>query len=224
MDREFWETRWREGRTAFHQAEANPRLGAHWSELGLPPGAPVWVPLCGKTLDMHWLVERGHPVIGAELSELAIRDFFAEAGQEPEWSGLGAFRVARAGDVTVLCGDVFDLDEPGGEGARALLAEVVAAYDRAALVALPPALRARYAEATARWLPACREVLLLTFEYDQAEMEGPPFSVPRDEVERLYRGAFAVRELARSEPAPAPPRFAEKGMTLFADVATRLSR
>ena len=41
-------------------------------------GLSVFVPLCGKTLDMVWLCQQGHTVVGCELSEIAALDFFKE--------------------------------------------------------------------------------------------------------------------------------------------------
>ncbi len=83
MDPAFWQERWKNQDIGFHQPEFHALLQKYWSRLDLRPGSPVFVPLCGKSLDMVWLAQQGHRVIGAELSELAIDDFFAERGLDP---------------------------------------------------------------------------------------------------------------------------------------------
>ena len=78
MDTDFWLERWQNNQTGFHQDEINSYLTRYWSGLGLTQGSRVLVPLCGKSLDMLWLAEQGHSVVGIELSRLAIEAFFHE--------------------------------------------------------------------------------------------------------------------------------------------------
>ncbi|MEM1265049.1 MAG: thiopurine S-methyltransferase [Pseudomonadota bacterium] len=189
MDAEFWHTRWREGRTAFHEPEGNALLARHIDVLSLEPGARVLLPLCGKTRDIAWLLARGHAVVGVELSRLAIDQLFAELGVAPEISSAGPLLHYAAGGLDVFVGDVFALSPK-------TLGPVAAVYDRAALVALPEPIRARYAahliEITGR-----APQLLVAFEYDPARLQGPPFSVARAEIERLYGASFSVVSLDR---------------------------
>ncbi|HKJ88876.1 MAG TPA: thiopurine S-methyltransferase, partial [Gammaproteobacteria bacterium] len=111
MDREFWLERWKSNQLGWHLEQVNPHLQAFWPSMPVPVGGRVFVPLCGKTVDMDWLArEGGHAVVGVELSEMACRDFFAEHGQTPEVADEGAFRRFSASGVTILCGDFFDLD------------------------------------------------------------------------------------------------------------------
>jgi thiopurine S-methyltransferase len=131
MEEEFWLERWDRGQIGFHQREVNPDLRRSWPDLGLAPGDPVFVPLCGKSRDMGWLRSQGHPVLGVELSPRAVSDFFSESGLEPEWRRHRKLRVAEAGGVRIHQGDFFDLTAED-------LAGVGAVYDRAALIALPP--------------------------------------------------------------------------------------
>jgi len=155
----------------------------------------VFVPLCGKSLDLAWLATQGHRVLGVELSQLAIEQFFAEHGLQPtaEHSRYGT--RFRAGDIEIICGDAFGLDAD-------LLAGCSAVFDRAALIALPPALRQRYAGELQSRLPAGCRGLLITLEYPQAERDGPPFSVPEAEVRELYADAWSV-DLLERRPIPA---------------------
>jgi thiopurine S-methyltransferase len=216
VEEEFWLDRWKRQETAFHQQEVNPTLREHWAGLGVAAKAPVFVPLCGKSGDMTWLRAHDHPVVGVELSELAAAAYFEENGLAPERHRQGSFEVMEAGGVRILCGNFFDLSADD-------LAGVTAVYDRAALVALPPDLRARYAEHMAAILPAGTRMLLVTLEYPQEEMQGPPFSVPAEEVDRLYGRFGDVEALGRTSVLPREPRFAERGVTALHECAFRVT-
>jgi len=217
MDPEFWHTRWESEQLGFHQTEANALLREHWPRLDLAPEAGVFVPLCGKSLDMHWLRERGHPVLGVELSPIAIQNFFAEAGLECERRRRGPFEVSSSAGLELFCGDFFDLTKADLDGVRAF-------YDRACLIALPPAMRERYAAHLKAILP--REVtgLLVTVEYDQASMDGPPHSVTPAEVEQLFGDEFEIETLWQSGEVPPPPPVPERGIETWCETLSRLRR
>jgi len=184
MDHDFWHDRWQRGQTGFHQSEVNRFLRAHAAAVGIHPGTRVFLPLCGKTRDIGWLLAQGIRVAGAELSPVAVADLFADLDVSPT---ITAGHHAAPG-IDIFCGDIFALD-------AATLGPVDATFDRAALVALPPAMRRAYAvHLTA--LTARAPHLLVTFEYDQTLTDGPPFSVLPDEVRALYP-AYTVTELAR---------------------------
>ncbi|MDQ0512818.1 thiopurine S-methyltransferase [Ancylobacter amanitiformis] len=184
MEPEFWHRKWERNEIAFHQAETNPLLLRHVSALGLAAGARVFVPLCGKSRDLHWLLAQGHEVVGAELSRLAVEQLFAELALPPRITHEGTLKRFEAERLTVFVGDIFDLD-------HATLGHVDAVYDRAALVALPEAVRTRYAAhlaAASRHAPQ----LLITLDYDPSLAIGPPFAVNEHEVRRLYGAAYHV--------------------------------
>jgi thiopurine S-methyltransferase len=205
MDPQFWHERWRQNQIGFHQPGVNDHLQRFYRELDLAPGAGVFVPLAGKSLDMVWLRSQGHPVIGVELSSIAVQAFFAENGLSAQCRREGAFEVCEAEGVRLLCGDFFDLSP-------AELTGVSAAYDRAALIALPADMRARYVDQLVRVLPPDVSILLVTLEYPAGEMQGPPFSVDEAEVRALYAPRFEVRVLAAVDRLPAEPRFRDKGV------------
>lgn len=217
MDPQFWHERWRQGQIGFHQPDYHPALLATWPTLGLPAGSRVFVPLCGRSLDMVWLAAQGHTVVGVELSPIAVEGFFAHERLTPTRDAVDGVERWRAGRYELLCGDFFDL------GARAL-GEIAGWYDRAALVALPADMRRRYVERLAQLLPSGARGLLLTHDYDQAEMEGPPFSVPPMEVEALYGAAFDIEPVSRHDSLPANPRFRERGLSSFFESCFRLRR
>lgn len=193
MERGFWLERWNEGRIGFHRSEPHPGLVEHFRRLGVAPGGRVFVPLCGKTVDIPWLLAEGYRVVGVELAELAVRELFSELGLEPRVSDAGSLKRYAAEGVEVFAGDVFELS-------RSDLGPVEAVYDRAALVALPEEMRGRYAARLIE-LAGGAPQLLITFEYDPDEMEGPPFSVAADEVRRFYGERYGLELADRSEVA-----------------------
>jgi thiopurine S-methyltransferase len=206
MEEEFWLDMWRRQQTGFHQRSVNPALRDFWPRLRLAAGDAVFVPLCGKSGDMIWLRAQGHPVVGVELSPLAAAAFFSENGLAAERRRQGSFEVTEAGGVRILCGNFFDLTAED-------LAGVGAVYDRAALIALPDEMRERYAAHMAEILPPGTRMLLVTLEYPPAEMQGPPFSVTPEEVERLYGPHGDVEVLARDAILSREPHFADRGVT-----------
>ena len=189
MDPAFWQSRWQEGRTAFHEGRPNTFLSRHHSWLA--GCRRILVPLCGKSEDLAYLAGQGHEVVGVELVEDAVRQFFAEHAATPAVEQRGGFAAYTAGALTILAGDFFATT-------TALVGAVDGIYDRAALVALPPDMRGRYVEHVRAIAPAAKRELLISLEYPAGSMEGPPFSV--DEVE--VRARFADATIERVDEAP----------------------
>ena len=138
MEPSFWHQRWEKNEIAFHESKANPILVKHFNQLSLAKGSRVFVPLCGKTLDISWLLSNGYRVAGAELSQIAIEQLFIELGLQPEISTVGEVEQWSARNLDLFVGDIFAVS-------RKLLGPVDAIYDRAALVAFPEEMRNRYA-------------------------------------------------------------------------------
>lgn len=217
MEHAFWLRCWQEGRTGFHQSRVLPLLQKFWPQLALPPGSRVFVPLCGKSLDLLWLASQGHRVLGVELSPLAVAQFFEEHGLQPQVhaSRYGTHHIAR--QIEIICGDAFGLDAE-------VLSDCAAVYDRAALIALPPEVRVAYAEQLmARLRPGCQG-LLVTLEYPQQEMQGPPFSVPQAEVLRRYGPGWHVALLDERDILAHEPGFAARGLSRLRTAVYRLDR
>lgn len=217
MDPLFWIERWKEQMIGFHQDAFNPLLQRLWPELGVAPGGSVLVPLCGKSLDMLWLRDQGLSVTGVELSEIAIEAFFSENGLTPERRGQGTFARCEVPGLRILCGDFFDLD------AR-LLGEIQAVYDRASLIALPPPMRRRFVDKLNAVLPADASMLLITVEYPQDQMSGPPFSVEQAEVEALFAPQWDLQLLYREDVIGDEPRFRSRGLSRMFECVYRLQR
>lgn len=195
MDRDFWLGMWERGRIPFHWHVANPLLVEYFPALGLAAGARVFLPLCGKTVDIGWLRARGFRVAGAELSARAVEELFDQMGEAPEVTVEGPLRRFRARDVEIFQGDIFDLT-------AGRLGPVDATYDRAALIALPPGLRRRYAAHLTEITAGAPQLLLgLTGLPDPDR--GPPFQVDGEEIRHLYGAAYRIAALGVS---PDPER------------------
>ncbi|MCE6976069.1 thiopurine S-methyltransferase [Pseudomonas frederiksbergensis] len=216
MQPEFWHKRWASNQIGFHLPEVNPYLQRFWPALGLEEGARVLVPLCGKSLDLLWLAHQGHEVLGIELSEKAVEDFFNEHQFDPDVSEQGPFKVYRAGSIELWCGDFFELT--AGD-----VADCSGLYDRAALIALPPAMREQYAAHLIRILPKDSLGLLITLDYDQAQMDGPPFAVLDDEVQRLFGATWELKTLEDQDVLGESWKFLEAGVTRLEERVYRVS-
>ncbi|MBJ18403.1 MAG: thiopurine S-methyltransferase [Deltaproteobacteria bacterium] len=218
MKAEFWKERWETDQLGFHQTETNAHLKQFWAELEATAGATVFVPLCGKSLDMRWLRSIGHPVIGVEISPIAVCDFFKAAGIEAKTSASdGGLVRSSGGGYDLYCGDFFALEAHH-------LADVRAVYDRASLIALPPKMRERYAKHLAKALPATVSILLIALEYDPSRMQGPPHCVPASEIEALFGAAFEVERLWSSGPQEASEYFRARGLDASTTTVWRIER
>ncbi|HWX02404.1 thiopurine S-methyltransferase [Collimonas sp.] len=187
MEASFWHRKWERGEINFHESEANPLLTTHFEKLDLAKGSRVFLPLCGKTRDIAWLLARGYRIAGAELSGQAIDALFQELGVKPEIARIGELTHYSADDIDIWVGDIFDVSAE-------YLGPVSAIYDRAALVALPADTRQKYALHLMQ-ISGVAPQLLITYEYDQSVIDGPPFSVNEDEVEWHYGAAFQLQSL-----------------------------
>lgn len=194
MHADYWHELWQTNVLGFHRDSTNPLLMEHIGALALAPGARIFVPLCGKTLDIAWLLSQGYRVAGAELSPLAVSQLFEALGVEPEVSEAGAFRLFSYGDLQIFLGDVFDMSPE-------LLGGVDAVYDRAAIVALPETMRTDYTKQILRLSKGAPQ-LLIHYEYDQTRMQGPPFSVSKTELMRHYGHCYRP-ELLHTTQLPA---------------------
>ena len=193
MDASFWHQRWKKNETGWHESKANPLLVTYFKELSLARGRRVFVPLCGKTLDISWLLSHDYRVTGAELSQIAIEQLFMNLGVQPEISGVGDLERWSAKNLDIFVGDIFGLS-------KKTLGPVDAIYDRAAFVAFPEGMRSRYT-AHLTELTGKAPQLLICYDYDQSLMEGPPFSISHEEVHRHYRANYDVTLIASTDVA-----------------------
>lgn len=188
-----WKQAWEVNNIGFHKSRAHPLLVQYFTELNLREGSRVFLPLCGKTLDIAWMLSQGYQVIGVEVSQLAIDQLFQELGISPEITEAGKFTIYLAKNICILNGDVFDLS-------REAIGEVDAIYDRAALVALPRDLRIKYTKHLIQISESAPQ-LVITFEYDQSMKTGPPFSLDAAEINSHYNETYDLK-LLESYPLP----------------------
>jgi thiopurine S-methyltransferase len=229
---EFWHDRWASNRIGFHTPDVNENLKECWSELNAGPLQQVFVPLCGKSLDTHWLRKQGHRVIGVELSEIAVQALFTEhqidvsstanvsRSNEPDGShGSQPASLVRyqAPHMEVYCGDFFDMTPD-------LLNETAFVYDRGSLVALPEETRPQYARHMEAILPPQAKMMVVTLEYLQDQMSGPPFAIHPEEVQRLYGEKWSLDCLRRRDILAAEPHFQKRGLTALNEVVYLLTR
>ena len=194
MNPEFWQARWQEKRIGFHQSEVNPLLIKYFSALKLPTGSRVFVPLCGKSIDMIWLAQQGFDVIGVELVESAVQEFFVENDisytikSHSNHSNIKCYQGNLSGQTLSLwVADISTLDSDN-------IGHVDAVYDRAALIAMPPELSLQYSQQV-RNLSQNTPQLLLTLNYDQNERAGPPFSISHEQIQQYYGADYQIHEL-----------------------------
>lgn len=211
MEPEFWHRRWEDNNIAFHMEDVNPALVEHFSGLSVPAGGRVFVPLCGKTMDVDWLLKQGYRVAGAELSPTAITQLFARLRIEPAVTQRAGIAHYQGPDIDIFVGDIFQLTAD-------LIGPVDAVYDRAALVALPPEMRRRYTAHLMKLTDRAPQ-LLLSFVYDQSLMDGPPFSVPLGEITRHYTADYEITETDHMD---IPGGL--KGICPAAEIVCRLTR
>jgi thiopurine S-methyltransferase len=213
MNPEFWLEKWDKNEIGFHLDAPHPWLLQIFSEVAISPNQTIFVPLCGKTHDIDFLLSQGLNVIGNELSELAVEQLFSRLGIQPirqDWVNVG--QVYRSDQLTVYVGDFFQLT------AGVLLEhnepEINWVYDRAALVALPTAMRPQYSQ-NIQQLCGFAQMLLMTLDYPQEQMSGPPFSVSPEEVAAHYGSFYEINPLKQQDILDKEPRFKQRGLTEF---------
>ncbi|CAM4404157.1 thiopurine S-methyltransferase [Vibrio agarivorans] len=206
-DPEFWHNKWASNRIGFHLEDVNPLLISHWDKLNPHREDKVFVPLCGKSEDLVWLATQHDEVQGVELSQIAVRAFFSEHFYTPMVTSIsGQHELYQFDELSIYTGDFF----------TAPIEPVELVYDRAALIALPIEMRAEYAQRIDALLKPGGRILLVTLEYDQSEIAGPPFAVLENEIQTLFK-KYTIERLATDVADEQHPKRAEKGLSHFAE-------
>ena len=183
-----WLEFWANNETDWHSDVVTQELEKYLGLLKLESGDTVFVPLCGKSLDMIYMLNRGFSVIGVEVSEIGIKQFFHENGLDFTISQVGEFDLYSAKNIEIYCGDFFSLTSKH-------LCGVKAVFDRKSLIALDRNLRQKYVKHLNDIISLGVRILLITLHYPKHQMSGPPFSVDKSEVESLFSMAFNYQEL-----------------------------
>lgn len=187
MEHNFWIERWQSNEIGFHQNQANALLVKYIDKLELAQDSRIFIPLCGKTLDIAWLLAQGYRVVGCELVEMAVEQLFAELGVEPRITQLEKLKLYQAENLDIFVGDIFDMSAE-------MVGSIDAIYDRAALIALPQSMREDYSRHLMTISQQAPQ-LLITLSYDQTLLPGPPFSLSHEEVRSHYQQHYDVKNL-----------------------------
>jgi len=204
MGKEYWLNKWLQNDIKFNQDEVNTHLQHYYSKLNLNRSDRIFVPLCGKSIDMLWLAQKGHPIVGVEFSPIACKSFFEENNLPYQEKTQEAFTVYYNNTIMIYCGDFFALT-PG------LIGNVKAVYDRGGFIALSPSIRKQYVEHLVTLIPAGSKVFMTTIEYDQQQMDGPPYSTSFDNIKQFYGPHFHIDRLEHT-PYELPEHLREKGL------------
>ncbi len=212
-----WRDRWKQNRIGFHESSVNPYLFRYLPEFDLNRGETIFLPLCGKAHDIAWLAQQGFKVVGIELSEIAIESFFSEHGLKYQQSDSDRFILRRSGNISLIQGDYFDLQVQDLSACKMV-------YDRAALIAVDATNRDRYCAHMLSIIPPYTNQLLITLNYDQTQMKGPPYAVPETEVDQYYESEYSIDRLEQNDVLDERPRWREQGLTALNQTVYRLDR
>lgn len=187
MQSNFWHDCWKKGDIGFHEEAVNPSLEKHINRLEQTTDSRIFIPLCGKTGSIRYLLSKGYRVVGIELSEIAVEQLFLELSYQPIITKSGKLIKYEAHKLDVYVGDIFDLNSEQ-------LGKVNAVFDRGALVALPETTRIQYTNRLASITQKSPQ-LLVVYDYDQSLMEGPPFSIRKDDLLSYYGSEYTITEV-----------------------------
>ena len=216
MHADHWLDRWKQDRIGFHESKVNPYLPSYLSRFNLAPGDTIFLPLCGKAIDIAWLAQRGFKVIGVELSEIAIEAFFAEQELQYQQFETDRFMLRKSGNISLIQGDYFKLRKQD-------LPDCKMVYDRASLIAIDAVNRGAYAAHMRSIVPQDTGILLITLDYDQAQMNGPPFAVSREEVSQYYQAYYSIELLEQNDVLDEKPRWRDQGLTRLSESVYHLA-
>ena len=211
-----WHSHWTNKKPGFHEGRVNTYLQQFLPLFELQAGDTVFIPLCGKAVDILWLSEQGFKVIGVEISKVAVESFFEESRLIYKKHQTEHFVTYQTSNITLFQGDFMHLQ-------AAQLTDCKLVYDRASIVAIESFNRAAYKEKILELIPTGTPMLMVTLDYDQRTMNGPPFSVPVDEIISLYQPEYKVELLQQSEQIEERPRWKERGLKSLIESALRMT-
>ncbi len=217
MQAKDWLARWQENRIGFHEGDVNPHLKRYIKDFELKPGDRVFMPLCGKAHDIAWLAGQGYGVIGIELSAIAIEAFYEEFNLQYQQFQSDRFVMRKSDNIILLQGDYFDLQSEDLEACKLI-------YDRAALIAIDESNRSRYSSHMQSITASDCDMLLVTLDYDQEQMSGPPFSVSREDVFEHYQSEYQIQVMEENDVLDEQSRWRKQGLTALAETVFQLRR
>lgn len=204
-DKHYWQQRWQDNKIGFHLSAPNGFLVDHLPTLKLAKKATIFVPFCGASIDMAYLMQQGYQVVGSEISELACATFFKEQQLEYQVQEADCFKHFQSEGITIYCGDHYNLSPEW-------FTHVTAIYDRAAFVAVEPTQRVTYIKKLNQLIPNFKSLLIVQ-EYHKVEKQGPPYSLNETQIIEHYKPA-PVNKVAQSNDSPTCQNLRKRG---FAD-------
>lgn len=195
---EYWTKLWNTSTTPWHEQNVNSFLLRHADELiDNREHIRIFVPLCGKTVDMKWLADKGHTVVGLDCSHLALESFFNEHAleftTEPVNRLNGVLYKSTTLSISLYCCNVMEFDKANEERFDAV-------WDHGSLVAVRLADIPRYVEVIRSLMTDDCRYLLETVDYDKKLYDGPPNSfADADVIQELFGDHFCCRKLSTEE-------------------------
>lgn len=210
MEISYWQSRWKKEKTGWHMETVYPQLPKLWPQLNINKNAEVFVPLCGKSKDLDWLADQGCHVTGIDVSEKAIKSLIDNFSAEFEKEYRHGFTIYQSDKIELWNGDFFKFPAEDYSAPDLI-------YDKAAMIALPPDMRPAYAQKLLQISGHQTKIFLQTFEYDQNEMNGPPFSVPEKEIRKYFGEHFSLTLLHKESKFDDLAKFQRRGLSSFLD-------
>ena len=160
----------------------------------------IFVSLCGDSKDMEWLCAQGYSVVGAELSETAVKRIFnRKDGEIPhevvEKDNVKIYSATDGKNLKIYIGNFFaDPISPENLGTFDCI------WDSHGIVSLPLSQHEPYAKKLATFLKPKGKILFSTVDYDVTQLkEGPaPAPVPATQLQKYYPESEV--KLLESEP------------------------
>ena len=185
MEASFWIKSWELGGfyTSFHRKDIHPYVLEYMTPDEIE-NKNILVPLCGKAVDMLYLAQYANKVIGVELVEEAILQFFSENN----------LSYRKVDDETFISGNIILLKKDFMSLTNQEIGSIDWIYDRASLVALPLEMRKAYLKAIDRLSDIGTKQLIITLEYFPL-INSAPFSIPAEEVNEYYGEGHIIRHV-----------------------------
>ncbi|XP_007487958.1 thiopurine S-methyltransferase isoform X2 [Monodelphis domestica] len=187
---EDWLQKWEVHEIGFHKEDGHKLLRKYMNTfLNGRNGLRVFFPLCGKAVEMKWFADLGHSVVGVEISELAIREFFTEQNlsySEESIAGISGGKVFKSssGNITLYCCNIFDLPS--------------------------------YVKLMLSLLEKVFHYLLAIISYDTTKHSGPPFYVSDSEIKSLFGSTCNIQFLEKVDALE--ERLKERGFEYFFEI------
>ncbi|KAM9307702.1 putative thiopurine S-methyltransferase [Gastrophryne carolinensis] len=167
-----WKRNWEIGKIVFHEKEKHPLLVEFLDEMiNGRQKLNIFFPLCGKNVDMKWLAEKGHTIVGVDISEIGLKQFFEEQSVPfveeavPDIPGAKVFK-STSENISLYCCSIYQISD-------SVIGKFDGIWDRGSLVAINLIERQRYVDIMLSLLNQDCRYLLITVDFNPALIQGP---------------------------------------------------